>query len=67
MCVGPMINGPSTPQPKPAAQQTSEGVAEASPAVWRTLASQGGMMGSVAKAKLAELVPTVPVISKSKK
>lgn len=54
MCVGPTI-GAGTPQPKPAARQTSEGVAEASPAVWQMLASQGGTMGEIARQKLTEL------------
>ena len=55
MCVGLPALGTSTPQPKPAAQQTSQGIAEASPAVWQMLASKGGTMGMVARQKLQEL------------
>jgi len=63
--MAPTFGAGATTQPKPAAQQTSEGVAQASPAVWRMLASAGGTMGTVAKQKLDELnPPSYPVIAK---
>lgn len=68
MCVGPII-GASTPQPKPAAQQLSEGIAKASPDAWRSLATNGGMIGAVAQQKLIERSApslTFPAIPKSK-
>lgn len=73
MCVGPTIGANST-QPKPAVQQTSEGVQAASPAVWQMLANQGGTMGAIARQKLQELsgsssqstpqYPSIPTKSK---
>lgn len=54
MCVGPTI-GAGTPQPKPAAKQTSEGIAEVAAPMWRMLAEKQSKIRSTP----APLFPTI--------